>query len=115
MKTKEIYEHLEFQFPSWFDQSREAKIHKNPLRLEFLKLLNDSDFNELKGILNGNVIYIWDANLALHSHVLDLIQEKNNPAMFNIYSEGRLISTDTYKGEDYFLSNPNMKRMLGIK
>ncbi len=52
--------------------SEEVEIHKNPSRNQLHKLLHQSEFKRLRGLLSqeGNS-YVWDAGSAPHFHVED--------------------------------------------
>ena len=111
MKYNDSVEKIHFKFNSPYDQSREVLVYKNPNNPEMKNALHKTSFNELRGLLVGNAVYIWDANLATHSDVtriLDLEDTKNF-----IISGDTLLSADL-TSEEYFLSKPMIKRMMGL-
>ena len=60
----------------------------------------------------GNVVYIWDANLAIHNEVIELLEISN--AKKFIVSNGELISADDIS-EEQFLEKRMIRRMMGLK
>lgn len=106
-----ILEKIHFKFPSPYDNSRDVIVIKNPNDAEFNHLLSKSLHRELRGITNSNVVYIWDANLATHNDVINMIDNTVDIGKF-IISDSELLNSDEYKDDDYFANHKMIKRML---
>ena len=60
----------------------------------------------------GNVIYIWDANLAIHDDIIKLLEISD--AKKFVVSDNELISADDIS-EEQFLEKRMIRRMMGLK
>ena len=49
------------------------KVYRNPTRSEINSLCNNSKENQLRGLVIGNNIFVWDAYYSNHSDILDKI------------------------------------------
>ena len=114
MRYYQLFEKIHFKFPSPHAPGREVLIFKNPSNAEFKNLLAKSGDNEVRGITNGNVVYVWDANLALHEDVIDLLDKVVDVGKF-IASDREVLSADEEKDTDYFLNHRMIQRMVGLK
>ena len=114
MKIDQIIEKVEFQFPSPFASEFNVKVHKNPNAAEMHQAKSRSSANELRGLLIGNAIYVWDANLALHDTVLAYITitEGVKANRFIIDEDDNLIPADDFTTEEFLRSNPMISRMM---
>ena len=112
MKYQELYEKVYFSFPSKYDKSKEVHVFKNPNNPEMNAALSKTKFNELRGLLVGNVVYVWDANLSIHDEVQELLGIED--AKKFIIVDDILIPAEEKDNEEFFLSNPMIKRMLGL-
>ena len=67
---------------------------------------------KLEVYLIGNVIYIWDANLAIHDDIIKLLEISD--AKKFVVSDNELISADDIS-EEQFLEKRMIRRMMGLK
>lgn len=67
-----IVEKIDFTFPSPYGDF-DVNVYRNPSNAEFQHAKNKALHNELRGLLVGNVVYIWDGDLALHADVMSLL------------------------------------------
>jgi RIO-like serine/threonine protein kinase len=103
-----ILEKLDSKFPSPYDPSQDVLIYKNPSGLEMQSIKSKTTFNELRGLVHVNAIYIWDANLAIHKDVANFLNITPT-ANFIITDENECISADD---KILDLNLPMLKRML---
>ena len=52
MKAKQILEKVHYSFQSKYDSSKDVNIHKNPNNPEMEALLQKTEFNEVRGLLD---------------------------------------------------------------
>lgn len=114
MKLDQIVEKIEFKFPSPFAQGFDVNVHKNPNALEMQAVKSRSSANELRGLLVGNAVYIWDANLALHSTVCEYLNVPKDVKVhsFIIDEENNLMPADYSTTEELLWASPMIKRMM---
>lgn len=113
MKSSEILEKIDFKFPSPYASDREVLVFKNPHYLEYMNLLSKTSLGEVRGITNGNVIYVWDANLAIHNDILEYIENKVDIGKFMANSE-TVYSADEIKDDLFFNNHRMIKRMMNL-
>lgn len=114
MKVSHLVEKVELVFPSPYDESSNVKVFKNPHHAEMHHALSKSSFNELRGLVyNQNVVYVWDANLATHD---DVIQVLSLPECefwrFIVDDQDQITSADPVVGQDLIMQSGMIKRML---
>lgn len=114
MKLEQIVEKIEFSFPSPFATGFDVKVHKNPSAPEMNLAKSRSSANELRGLLIGNAVYIWDANLALHTTVLDYLKVPTNVKVmtFIIDEDANLMPADYNTTEEQLWAVPMICRMM---
>ena len=112
MKYQEIIEKVHFHFPSKYSPSEEVMIYKNPSHREFVQIINKLPYQELRGVTNNNVVYIWGAHLALHDEIIALIDNQVDIGKFMIDGD-TVYSADEIKDDDYFQNHRMLNRMLG--
>lgn len=111
-KTDLAIEKVHTKFPSKYDPSKEVRVFKNPSFLEFQNAQRKSTNNEIRGLLKGNAIYIWDADLALHDEISEILSMESD-AKFTIDSSGKYL--DVGDIPNVISDHPTLKRMLGVK
>ena len=52
MKAKQILEKVHYSFQSYYDPTKTVNIHKNPNNPEMKALLQKTEFNEVRGLLD---------------------------------------------------------------
>ena len=116
MKLEQIVEKIEFTFTSPFAQGFDVNVYKNPNSAEMQLAKSRSSANELRGLLIGNAVYVWDANLALHSTVLDYLDLPDNiKAMsFIVDADNNLMPADYNTTEEQLWAYAMIKRMMKV-
>ena len=109
MRAGEITEKVHAKFNSPYDSSKEVLIFKNPSKAEADSARVRATNQELRGIIKGNVIFIWDADLMLHSEVADLLDVKPD-SKFIIDDHGTYI--DANEDPVDVSQNLMLKRMM---
>lgn len=112
MKANELVEKVDFKIPSPYAPEREVLVFKNPSSMEYRNLLAKTLYGEVRGITNGNVVYVWDANLATHTDILQYIENKVDIGKF-IASVETIYSADEVKDDLFFNNHKMIKRMFG--
>lgn len=114
MKVNQIIEKIEFRFPSPIVQEFTVNVHKNPNADEMQAAKSKSSGNELRGLLIGNAVYIWDANLALHANVLEYLEVPDNIKIhsFIITENGTIIPADYTTTEEDLYASSMIQRMM---
>lgn len=113
MKINQLVEKVNFRFPSPYEPAFEVLVYKNPNKAEFDRLLSKTVYKEARGITNGSVVYVWDANLATHDDVLVYIENKVDIGKF-IISNDFVLNADEVKTDGYFENHKMIKRMMGF-
>lgn len=112
MKVNDILltERVHIKFDSKLDPSKEVSVYKNPGYREYIAIKKSSTYSELRGLLIGAAIYVWDANLAMHDQVSELFDVVDINASFIIGQN------DDYMDAGYLPNDisdhPMLKRML---
>lgn len=68
-------------------------VHHNPSPADTAKLLQQSEYGNVRGILSGNDAYLWDASKSLHGevgHELGLSPDRSESIPVNISKDKRL-------------------------
>lgn len=114
MKIEQIIEKIEFSFPSPFAPEHTVRVHKNPSAPEQQQARTRSSSNELRGLVIGNAVYVWDANLALHSDILDYLQVPSDikPMSFIIDADNNIMPADYTTTEKQLWDAPMIRRMM---
>lgn len=114
MKVKLLLEKVELQFPSPYDAGSYVKVFKNPHHAEMHHALSTSSFKELRGLVyNQNVVYVWDANLATHDDVIQVLALPDGVFWrFIVDDQDQITSADPVVGQDLILQSGMVKRML---
>jgi hypothetical protein len=113
MKYTELLEKVDFEFNSPYDSSQSVKVFRNPNYAEATQARNKSSFQELRGLVVGdNVVYVWDANLATHDDVIQLIKPLPTVMRFIIGTQGELLSADSTTTAEELSALPMVKRMV---
>lgn len=63
---------------------QEVKVYRNPGQTEFETLMGRAEYGELKGILTGNDIFVWDGDFGVHQVVANAIGLKDADFAFYI-------------------------------
>lgn len=115
MKLNQIVEKIEFSFESPFIQGYQVNVHKNPNSAEMQAARSKSSAGELRGLLIGNAVYVWDANLALHANVLEYLKVPDNIKVnsFIIDDNGIIMPADYSTTEEDLHVSSMIKRMMG--
>lgn len=74
-------------------------VYKNPSTSEAMKILNNSKYKEIRGIIDGKNIYIWDSYLGIHQEISSGIKLKPNTNMIRItfYKETKEIYMEGFE------------------
>lgn len=115
MKYSQLLEKIDFSFDSPLDKSKTVNVHKNPNNPEMKSALEKSSWHELRGLIIGNnIVYIWDANLAVHDYVIELLDNSAdvNIKRFLIDSSNDLIPADISLTKEDYMASPMMQRMF---
>ena len=112
MKYQEVIEKVLFHFPSKHSPAHEVLVYKNPSHSEFLRIVEKSPYQELRGLTNNHVVYVWDGALATHIEVMPYIDNVVDLGKFEI-SGNAVYSADKTKDDEYFRNHDMIKRMMG--
>jgi hypothetical protein len=114
MKAAQILEKVEVQFPSPYDAHAQVRVFKNPNYLEMHHALMKSSFLELRGLVyNLNVVYVWDANLATHDDVIQVLALPEGVFWrFLLDDSDQIISADPTASQEEIMQSGMIKRML---
>ena len=110
MTKNKILEKLDSKFPSPHDNSQDVLIYKNPSNLEMQSVKSKTDYDELRGLINVNSVYIWDANLATHTEVEQFLNISSTNR-FLILADGSILNADERPFPN-LNEVPLLKRML---
>lgn len=110
MKSTDIViEKIHSKVASKWDPTKEVLIFKNPSNLEMMSIKGKTINGELRGLLVGGAVYIWDADLALHDDISsELALDANSKFIIDIDAE--YINADNVDND--VSGHPMMKRML---
>lgn len=114
MKLLQLLEKIDFSFDSPFNGSK-VNVHKNPNYAEMNSARNKSNYHELRGLLVGhNVVYVWDANLATHDMVIELLSFEPGVDVkrFILDDENQIIPAGINNNYKDFIESPMIQRML---
>jgi hypothetical protein len=114
MRAQQIFEKLDFEFDSPLDPSYKVRVYKNPSHAEMESVRGKTASKELRGLVFGdNVVYIWDANLATHDNLMDVLAiDRASIMRFIVGPEGELISAEPMVSTERLMSSPMMSRMM---
>lgn len=116
MKIEQILEKIEFKFDSPFAAGEIVRVHKNPNAIEMKSARLKSAVKELRGVLIGNAVYVWDANVALHGHVLDYLEipvgGTVTPHCFVIDDDENIMPADYVTTINDLWASPMIRRMM---
>lgn len=114
MKLHQITEKIEFSFPNPLAKEFDVNVHKNPNSTEMQAAKSRSSADELRGLLIGNAVYVWDANLALHANVLEYLDIPGDVKVrsFIIDNDGTIMPADYSTTETELWASPMIKRMM---
>lgn len=114
MNIHQLLEKVELQFPSPYDAHSQVRVIKNPNHVEMRNVRDKSSFKELRGLVyNQNVVYVWDANLATHDDVIQVLALPEGVFWrFIVDDQDQITSADPVVGQDLIMQSGMIKRML---
>lgn len=114
MNKKVVIEKIDFSFPSPYSEFT-VNVFRNPSNAEYQHVKSKAVNNEIRGLLVGNVVYIWDGDLALHSDVIQLLDiDDDGVKRFIIDDRDEFINATMEPHDDGVPDHKMLQRMLRV-